>query len=64
MPTIRHTTGALLVAIAFASTLAACRTEEQDRPLQYTPGVYQGEKTQPLDDSKRRELRERGLLQG
>ncbi len=64
MQTNRHMTLALFVTLALTSTLAGCRTEEQDRPLQYTPGVYQGEKSQPLDDAKRRELRERGLLQG
>ncbi|MEZ5844340.1 MAG: hypothetical protein R3D27_11515 [Hyphomicrobiaceae bacterium] len=63
MTSLSRTTAVLLTTVALASAVTGCRVEEQDRPLEFTPGVYQGEKTKPLDDRQRRELRERGLLQ-
>ncbi len=54
-------TGAL--ALALAAGLAACREEEQDRPLHFEKGVYSGNPDTTLDDQQRRALEQRGQLQ-
>jgi hypothetical protein len=41
-----------------------CRQEEQNRPLSYNKGVYQGPKDQALTDSDRRQLVNRMRGQG
>lgn len=64
---MRLNPGALLkgaIAVLFASGLAACREEEQNRPLTHTPGVYSGNIDEKLEDPVRKELRERVWLQG
>lgn len=54
----------LLLACAMAGVLGGCRAEEQGRPLEFEPGVYKGETPKPLDDRQRKDLRDRGALQG
>ena len=54
----------LALSVCAAALLVACREEEQGRSLQLKPGVYTGEKIAPLSDADRRNLRERGELQG
>lgn len=51
--------GATIVALA----LGACRESEQDRPLMYQKGVYQGQEDQPLSDAQLDELRHRANQQ-
>ncbi len=51
------------VAIVFATGLAGCREEEQDRPLHLDKGVYSGKADTKLTDDQRRELERRGQLQ-
>ena len=55
----RSAAGILLVALA----LAGCREEEQNRPLQYKPGVYQGAEDEKLSEEELNELRFRGSMQ-
>ncbi len=50
-------------ASAMLLTLQACRETERDRPLSFTPHVYQGDKTPTLTEKQKRELTERGNLQ-
>jgi len=60
---IRQTFTALgLAALAFA--LSACREDEQNRPLAYEKGVYQGAEDEQLTEEDRRVLQQRGSLQG
>jgi hypothetical protein len=56
----RYTVG--LLALVLAAGLTACRQSEQDRPLQFTPGVYLGQADEKLQDSRVRELQQRGNL--
>lgn len=42
--------------------LAGCRPEEQGRPLSFEPGVYKGEKLQPLSDDQLRALQDRSRI--
>jgi hypothetical protein len=42
--------------------LAGCREQEQGRPLSFEPGVYQGEKLQPLSDDQLRALQDRSRI--
>ncbi|KAB2919999.1 MAG: hypothetical protein F9K29_03855 [Hyphomicrobiaceae bacterium] len=51
-----------LAVTVLAIVAAGCRSEEQNRPLGFTPHVYQGEKLPPLTEQQNRELRERGNL--
>ena len=53
---------ALFAAVAFL-TLAGCRENEQNRPLDFQPHVYQGQKPPSLSEQQKRELQERGNLQ-
>ena len=53
---------ALLAAIAVVA-LAGCRENEQDRPLEFQPHVYKGQKPPPLSGQQQRDLQERGNLQ-
>jgi len=48
--------GSLLLA-------AGCRENEQNRPLDFQPHVYQGSKPPALTEKQTRELQERGNLQ-
>lgn len=50
------TISAVLVAMAAVS---GCREEEQNRPLTYKKGTYQGKPDQQLTDAQKQELRSR-----
>lgn len=49
--------------VAFAALTGGCRESEQNRPLEFKPHVYKGEKLPSLTEPQRRELQERGELQ-
>ena len=53
---------ALVAAAALTAMAGGCRENEQNRPLEFKPGVYQGQKSPTLNDQQNRELRERGNL--
>ena len=53
------TVGALLLA----GLVAACDEAEQNRPLRYEKGTYQGPEDTSLTEEQRNELRARGRLQ-
>ena len=52
-----------LAAIALAVLMAGCRENEQNRPLDFEPHVYQGPKLPSLTEPQKRELQDRGGLQ-
>ena len=54
---------ALLAATALAVLAGGCRENEQNRPLDFTPGVYQGQKPPALTEQQKRELEQRGNQQ-
>jgi hypothetical protein len=54
---------AVLAAAAFLALAGGCRENEQNRPLDFQPHVYQGQKPQSLSEQQKRELQERGNLQ-
>jgi len=56
-------TKALLAAALFAS-LAGCRELEENRPIKLDKGNYDGPADTELTEEQRRELRQRGNLQG
>lgn len=56
----RWITTALVLGVALA--VAGCREEEQGRPLAFEPGVYKGEKPQPLAEEQLRALRDRSRI--
>jgi hypothetical protein len=59
-----HMRGAALVAaIAVIALAGGCRENEQDRPLEFQPHVYKGQKPPPLSGQQQRDLQERGNLQ-
>jgi len=51
-----------LVLGVVALAVAGCREEEQGRPLTFEPGVYKGEKSQPLSEDQLRALRDRSRM--
>jgi hypothetical protein len=51
----------LLAALAIAA--GACRETEQNRPLDFEPHVYRGDKLPSLSEQQKRNLQERGNLQ-
>jgi hypothetical protein len=53
----------VLAAFAIAAGVGACRETEQNRPLDFQPHVYRGEKLPPLSEQQQRNLQERGNLQ-
>ena len=57
-----HARRATLLVAAFL-VLAGCRENEQDRPLEFQPHVYKGQKPPPLSGQQQRDLQERGNLQ-
>jgi hypothetical protein len=61
MARMRHVL--LFAALALAAGVSACRENEQNRPLDFQPHVYQGEKLPSLSEQQRRNLQERGNLQ-
>ena len=59
-----HMRGAArIAAIAIVALASGCRENEQDRPLEFQPHVYKGQKPPPLSGQQQRELQERGNLQ-
>jgi hypothetical protein len=59
-----HMRGAALIgAIAIIALASGCRENEQDRPLEFQPHVYKGQKPPPLSGQQQRDLQERGNLQ-
>jgi len=54
---------ALIAALAVVALASGCRENEQDRPLEFQPHVYKGQKPPPLSGQQQRELQERGNLQ-
>jgi hypothetical protein len=54
---------AFLATVVFLTLAGGCRENEQDRPLDFQPHVYQGQKPQSLSEQQKRELQERGNLQ-
>ncbi|KUO57662.1 MAG: hypothetical protein APF80_07595 [Alphaproteobacteria bacterium BRH_c36] len=62
---MKHATGLKIgLILALAAGLAACREEEQGRPLSFEPGVYSGKKDEKLSTEQTEALRERARLQG
>jgi hypothetical protein len=53
----------LVAAASCAAVVGGCRENEQNRPLEFRPHVYQGEKPPSLSEQQRRDLQERGNLQ-
>jgi hypothetical protein len=51
---------AIIGATILTLGLGACREGEQNRPLTYEKGVYQGSQEAPLSDAQLRELQHRG----
>lgn len=54
---------ALLAAVAAAMLAGGCRESEQNRPLDFEPHVYQGQKLPSLNEQQKRDLQERGNMQ-
>ena len=54
---------ALCVAGLLVLALGGCREEEQDRPLMYEKGTYQGKTDNVLTADEARALQERGNMQ-
>ena len=54
---------ALLAAVAIATLAGGCRESEQNRPLDFQPHVYLGQKPPSLTEQQKRDLQERGNLQ-
>jgi hypothetical protein len=54
---------ALIAALAVVVLAGGCRENEQDRPLEFQPHVYKGQKPPPLSGQQQRDLQERGNLQ-
>ena len=53
----------LLAALVIAAGASAFRETEQNRPLEFEPHVYRGEKLPSLSEQQTRNLQERGNLQ-
>ena len=54
---------ALIAAVAVIALAGGCRENEQNRPLDFEPHVYQGQKPPSLSGQQQRDLQERGNLQ-
>ena len=54
---------ALIAAACLLSLAGGCRESERDRPLEFQPHVYKGQKLPPLSGQQQRDLQERGNLQ-
>ncbi len=63
MSTRRLKIALCLAAVAAATTLGACREEEQGRLRDFDPGVYKGQEDTPLDSAVIDDLRERARRQ-
>jgi hypothetical protein len=58
-----HRVGLLAAALGALVLAGGCRDNEQDRPLDFQPHVYQGQKLPSLSEQQKRDLQERGTLQ-
>ena len=58
-----HARRATLLVAAFLVLAGGCRENEQDRPLDFKPHVYLGQKPPSLSEQQKRDLQERGNLQ-
>lgn len=54
----------LVVVLSGLAVLAACREQEENRPIKLEKGVYQGRADTPLSEDTIKALRQRGLEQG
>jgi hypothetical protein len=54
---------AVLAAAALGLLVSGCRENEQNRPLDFQPGVYQGQKLPSLTEQQKRQLQDRGGMQ-
>jgi len=52
-----------IAAVAVLALAGGCRENEQNRPLEFQPHVYQGQKQPSLSGQQQRDLQERGNLQ-
>jgi hypothetical protein len=52
-----------VAAAALLALAGGCRETEQNRPLDFRPHNYQGEKNPSLTEQQKRDLQERGNLQ-
>ena len=55
--------GRTIAIVLMAVALIGCREDEQNRPLSYEPGVYQGGAVPVITDETRVSLRERAQNQ-
>ena len=53
----------LIAVVAVIALAGGCRENEQDRPLEFQPHVYKGQKQPSLSGQQQRDLQERGTLQ-
>jgi hypothetical protein len=61
---MEHRRSVVLIAIvAVLAPAGGCRENEQNRPLEFQPHVYQGQKQPSLNAQQQRDLQERGNLQ-
>lgn len=56
-------TGLLIGLTIAALAMSGCRESEQDRPLSFKPGVYQGKQDEKLTEQELDRLRQRGAMQ-
>ncbi len=56
-------TGLLIGLMIAALAISGCRESEQDRPLSFEPGVYQGKQDEKLNEQELDRLRQRGAMQ-
>lgn len=56
-------TSLIVLSLLAAVVTGACRKEEQNRPVSFTPGVYQGAPMPTLTKEQVVELGKRGNLQ-
>ena len=53
----------LLAGLAVATLAGGCRETEQNRPLEFEPHIYRGQKPPSLTEQQKRDLQERGNMQ-
>jgi hypothetical protein len=58
-----HGYRAALIAAGLLALAGGCRESEKDRPLEFQPHVYQGQKLPSLTGQQQRDLQDRGNLQ-
>jgi hypothetical protein len=54
---------AMVMGLVALAMLAGCREDEQDRPLSYSKGTYQGKPDTALPDETLGALRQRAQIQ-